>query len=76
MADGVVLMVESNKDCHDVGRGVIRRVSQRGLPLLILANKQEGTGHMTAMEIVEILGLNAMKDHPWCKYSRIWRTQM
>ena len=67
MADGVIFEVESNKDCLEVGRGVIKRVSMHGIPLLVVANEQEATGHMTAADIVETLELFAVTNQPWCK---------
>lgn len=42
----------------------------KGLPVMILANKQDMEGALTEVEISEYLGLSSVKNRQWTMYNR------
>ena len=68
--DAVVLVVDSANEADlDTVRVELRRLllsdDLRGLPLLVLANKQDAPGAMPPAELSAALDLHAVKDRPW-----------
>ena len=68
--DGVIFVVDSNdKDRMTEGKEELHRMISedelKGVPVLVLANKQDIPGAMPVPEICEELGMNKLKGRSW-----------
>jgi small GTP-binding protein len=67
---GVVFVVDSNDReriglCSDELGHLLREEELRGVPLIVLANKQDVDGAMKPEELSQKLALAAIQDRPW-----------
>lgn len=68
--DGLVFVIDSNDSerlnlCRDELNSLLNEEELKNVPLLILANKQDLPGALTAEDISNKLELSAIKDRTW-----------
>ena len=70
--DGIIMVLDSNDRerlpyvSHELNL-LLGEEELSGLPLLVLANKQDLPNAMTCNEIVDGLHLNSIRDRAWCE---------
>ncbi len=72
--DALVYVVDSAdsgrvKECQEVLQGLLVEPKLKGVPILVLANKQDLVMAMTSEEIVAQLNLEAIKERAWAIYA-------
>lgn len=71
--DGIIMVLDSNdrERLPDVSHELNRLLGEEqlsGMPLLVLANKQDLPNAMACNEIVDGLHLNSIRDRAWCEW--------
>ena len=74
---GLVLCVDSNDrermgEVNEYLGGVLGHEVCDGIPLLILANKQDIDGAMSSKEVEEALDKDKLRGRPWGEWCHVW----
>ena len=78
-ANGIVFVIDStDKERLDIAKQelfvLINEEELQGVPIVILANKQDIEGALSDIEISEMMGLSEIKNRPWAIFKTIAKT--
>ena len=78
-ADGIIFVIDStDKERLDIAKQelfiLIGEEELKGIPIVILANKQDIDGALSDIEISETIGLSEIKNRPWSIFKTIATT--